>query len=384
MADSPDMARIRQDSAGSVPGPPLAALIPAAGLSSRMRGYKPLLPLGKTTLIETVIALFQGVGIRDILVVTGHNHDRLAPVVENSGARVVYNPAYETGMFSSIRAGVAALSTEIQGFFLLPADIPAVRPATLIRLMATFENQPDRVAVPVFSGEPGHPPLITASLIPVIIGAGPDANLRKILFSDLEKVQQVWVPDQGILLDADTPEAYEMIKTKFRTLDIPNGAECMEILNQALGAFPDIRDHSVRVAAVAGRLWQALACPDLNPELIRAGALLHDIRRRESDHALAARDFLSAWGFPKVGEIVAVHTDHPVLDGPLEESEIVFLADKLCCGSRLEPDVEQRFNQKMKEFPHAQKEIRQRLDTVRHIQARIEALAGRSVRDILG
>lgn len=364
----------------------LSALVPAAGFSSRMHGYKPLLPLGKMTLIQTVIALLCEAGIRDIVVVTGYLHERLAPVAEKSGARVVYNPDYETGMFSSIRTGIRALGQNIQGFFLLPADIPAVRPATLEQLMAAFRRHPDRVAVPVFQDVPGHPPLIPAALIPSILKAGPGGNLRQILFSDPSLVHQVRVPDQGVVLDADTKEAYDRVRDKHRRMDLPNPDECREILALTLGDHPDIRAHVHTVATTAQTLWAALerACPGLDPELIQAGALFHDIRRSEAHHALAARDWLMAWGFPRVAKIVATHTDHPKAKGAVTESEIVFLADKLCCGTSLELDYERRFNEKMAAFPHAREAIRQRLDTVRHIQARVGALAGRSVREILG
>ena len=85
------------------------AIILAAGLSSRMERFKPLLPLGSTTMIERVISLFRHSGIVDIPVVIGHNQADLDPVIRSSGARPVVNPHFEDGMFSSVVAGVRSL-----------------------------------------------------------------------------------------------------------------------------------------------------------------------------------------------------------------------------------------------------------------------------------
>ena len=110
----------------------LSALIPSAGLSSRMAPeFKPLLDMGGSPMIRVVIDLFHQAGVRDIVVVTGHNRDGLEPVVREAGAKSVFNPDYKKGMFTSIRAGAMALDRESRGFFLLPVDIPAVRPSTV-------------------------------------------------------------------------------------------------------------------------------------------------------------------------------------------------------------------------------------------------------------
>lgn len=83
----------------------IAAVVLAAGRSSRMRTFKPLLPLGSGSVIERVVRSVSRAGIGDIVVVTGHDSGHLAPVLGELGAREAYNPDWELGMFSSIRAG---------------------------------------------------------------------------------------------------------------------------------------------------------------------------------------------------------------------------------------------------------------------------------------
>lgn len=362
-----------------------AALIPAAGLSSRMGRYKPLLPLGRSTMIGTVIELFKTAGIHDIIVVTGHNHDRLAPVVEAAGARPLFNPDFEAGMFSSIRTGVAALPSGIKGFFLLPADTPAIRPATLGFIGKQFESSEDKLIVPAFKGETGHPPLIPARMVPLITGAGPDANLRQILFSDPTHITQLPVHDRGILMDADTPEGYDRVSSKYDRLEIPDEQECRSIIDRELADAPTIRAHLDQTCKTALTLARALvSCGyDFDTDLIRAGALLHDIKRKDKHHAQAGSRFIQRLGFRKIAEIVAVHMD--LTPGPqLDETQIVFFADKLCRGDQLELDYPGRFHEKANQLPHAEKEIFKKLETAQLIHARIEAAVGRSIGEILG
>lgn len=123
-----------------------------------MHDFKPLLPLGDTTLIQRTISLFQAAGIEEVIVVTGHNREKLSAVIARAGAREVFNAGYADGMFSSVRTGVGTLPSTCRGFFLLPADIAAIRPTTLEMILRTFDGTPRAVVVPEFMGKPGHPP----------------------------------------------------------------------------------------------------------------------------------------------------------------------------------------------------------------------------------
>lgn len=387
----------------------LSALIPAAGYASRMKAFKPLLPLGSATVIETVISLFRDLKITDIVVVTGHNHGALAPVVERAGGRPVFNPAHDQGMFSSIRAGAAALAPGCRGFFLLPADIPAIRPSTLENLMETFLEDPGTVVVPEFRGTGGHPPLIPAGVIRQILASGPESTLRDLLFTvpgkesvpgEVYPVRPLAVADRGVLMDGDRPEDYAQIRDRAARLDIPDAEECLAVMERE-GIGPDLQAHLELVAKTALMLAEAVKprYPELNADLIRAGALLHDIKRREPDHARAGREFLLSLGFPGVAKIAgdhmdlvwdgrelkdAEHTGRVLTERKLTERELVFLADKLCCGTRIEPDVYGRFLEKARTYPRARERIMARYETARHIQSRIEWAAGRSLGEILG
>lgn len=196
--------------AGTQGGPlSCAALILCAGRSSRMGGFKPLLPLGGETLIERAIGLFNGVGIGRVVVVLGHGADRVLPVLERSGIEPVINTRCDEGMFSSVQAGVSGLGGACGSFFILPVDIPLVRPDTLERLLEAFRTGDAEICRPSFRGRYGHPPLISAALIPAIRDFDGTGGLRALLACHGDRTAEVAVDDPGILLDLDTREDYE-------------------------------------------------------------------------------------------------------------------------------------------------------------------------------
>ena len=364
---------------------PISALVLAAGFSSRMApAFKPLLPIDGKPMVCRVIDLFCDAGIRDIVVVTGHNHELVAAAVKNTPARVVLNSDYALGMFSSIRTGVGAIDRQSQGFFLLPVDIPAVRLSTLERIKDAFRKNPEQPVIPCFNGKTGHPPLIPATAVPSIQHAGPDKTLRDIVFA--KAFTCLALHDRGILMDANTPDGYETVKAHFAGRQVPDREECLSMIEAELRGEEGLKAHLLLVEKTAMTLCDALlpALPDLNPALVRAGALLHDIKRKSPHHDRAAERFLLGMGF---FEPAAIAASHMTLENPSAtpgEKEIVYFADKVCAGSCLDLDYESRFRRKARDYPQAQERIKKRLETARYIHARINAITGRSVKEILG
>ncbi len=351
----------------------LSAIIPAAGYSSRMHQYKPLLPLGDKPMAALTIHLFQKIGIHDILVITGHNHDKLAPVIEQTGAKAVFNSTFDQGMFSSIQTGVRQIQKQAKGFFLLPVDTPLVRPETLNTLTQAFARNPNHIIIPEFNETLGHPPLIPGQLIPEILAMDPQSNLRELILSKTDRTTHVPVHDRAILMDADTPQAYGALTDKFNLKDIPEESECWSIIHGELPGEIHIHNHLELVTKTADHLCRGL---HLNRPLLRAAALLHDIKRKEPHHARAGSTYLKSLGFFRVAHLVARHMTLTQLTSDITEAEVLFLADKLCQGDCFELNYKQRFMDKINQNPSAQKEILHRYETARHIQARIETIIG--------
>jgi molybdenum cofactor cytidylyltransferase len=107
-----------------------SAIVLAAGLSSRMRELKPLLPLDGVPAVLRVAGAYRAVGLEPV-VVLGFGAELVAPVLERHGVSYVVNHGFEDGMYSSVRCGVRALPPDTRAFFVHPVDCALVRSETL-------------------------------------------------------------------------------------------------------------------------------------------------------------------------------------------------------------------------------------------------------------
>ena len=184
----------------------IAALILAAGRSSRMGAVKPLLRLGQETVLERIIRCFRGAAIADILVVLGHEAESFIPLLQKQSVSWVINPDYDRGMFSSVQTGVKNLDSGCRAFFLIPADMPFVRPETLKTLLEAYHEKTGDIYRPCYREKRGHPPLISARLITPILDFAEPGGLRALLARYEETSLDVACDDPGTLIDLDTPE----------------------------------------------------------------------------------------------------------------------------------------------------------------------------------
>ncbi|MBU2549750.1 MAG: nucleotidyltransferase family protein, partial [Proteobacteria bacterium] len=157
-------------------GPKFVGIVLAAGFSSRMGDLKPLMPLGRTTIVAHVVSTFHEAGVADPRVVVGHRRDEVREHLKPAGVTVIENPDYRRGMFSSVQAGVGALPEDTGAFFILPVDVPLVRPWTIRSLGRAMAADPVPVVYPVFNGRRGHPPLIGRELAAEIRESSPDIS----------------------------------------------------------------------------------------------------------------------------------------------------------------------------------------------------------------
>jgi len=366
----------------------LSAIIPAAGYSSRLGRFKPLLPLGHATVIERVTGLYRAAGIDDVCVVVGHNADALSPVLDTLGVRRVYNPDYHTGMFSSLVAGLKVLAGGCRGVFVHPVDIPLVRPATVVALSRAFAAQPSAVHHPEFDGRRGHPPLIPADLASAIVAWKGEGGLKAFWENSSSAMQDVPVADESILWDMDTEADYHGLAEKPATAHVLSIAEC-RVLMTRVAAVPDaVWRHCRAAARVAAALTEAVnrSGAGIDAGLVNAAALVHDVAKTQKRHAAAGAALLAELGFPDMAAVVQVHMDiDSGPDQPLDEAQIVFLADKLIQGDRL-TDPDDRMASKMAKYgadTAAGEAIARRFQVARWIMGKVEHLTGRRVAEIV-
>jgi len=101
----------------------IAVLIIAAGYSSRMHDFKPLLPFEQISAVKRLIQTYQAHGIEHIYVVVGHRQDEMREVLKDEDVSIVYNENYDKGMFSSIQKGVRAIDKTLSAFYMQPVDV---------------------------------------------------------------------------------------------------------------------------------------------------------------------------------------------------------------------------------------------------------------------
>ncbi|MGA3083517.1 MAG: nucleotidyltransferase family protein [Thermodesulfobacteriota bacterium] len=194
----------------------ISAIILAAGFSKRMGQFKPLMELGRQTIVAWVVSLYRAVGLKDIEVVVGFRGEEIKAALTSLGIRITVNRDFDKGMYSSIVAGVRDLPDSCRAFFVHPVDIPLVRISTVKALMRTYHERSTKISYPWFNGRRGHPPLIDADLSKEIISWHQDGGLRTFLETREDQAINVPVSDEGVLLDLDIPEDYRLLKARLR------------------------------------------------------------------------------------------------------------------------------------------------------------------------
>jgi putative nucleotidyltransferase with HDIG domain len=292
-------------------------------------------------------------------------------------------------MFSTVLTGIKALKPECNAFFLIPADIPQVRPHTVAAIQNAYRKGKGKIIYPFYGGERGHPPLISTEFIPKILNWEKGGGLRACLMQFEKDAYNVKVCDEGIHMDADIPDDYKRILKKKECSDLPTTGECLCLLKQILKLDITIINHCVKTAETADLLCRSLRAKqaNINCDLAKKAALLHDMARNKKNHAHSGSKTLKEMGFDAIADIIQNHMDITTdPDLPLNEKEIVFFADKLTVNDTLEIDYEKRFTEKAKAHignPAAENAIKKRLAAARIIHHKIEATTGIKLPEIL-
>ena len=185
-----------------------AALIVAAGMSSRMGDFKPMLSIGSITIAQRVVATFHQAGIRRIVMVTGFNAVTLERHLSGSGVIFLRNEQYETTqMFDSVRIGLQYLRGKCDRVLLTPVDIPLFTAGTVHALLDSRAE----LACPVCEGQTGHPIAIGASLFDRILADSGEQGLKGAVARCGAAMQEICVNDPGTLHDADTPADFSAL-----------------------------------------------------------------------------------------------------------------------------------------------------------------------------
>jgi molybdenum cofactor cytidylyltransferase len=209
----------------SAAAPRIAALVLAAGQSSRMGENKLLLPLEGKPVLRHVVDAIGDSSVASIIVVLGHQADDVRALVGDGPVAFIVNEDYRQGLSTSLKTGLAALPPEVDGAMVFLGDMPDVDSALIDRMIAAFDpGQMRAIVVPKRAGRRGHPVLwgrgFFAPLIEKLTG---DIGAKAFIGQYAEWVAEIEADDDGVFTDLDTPEAFEARRRRRRP-DAPRPA----------------------------------------------------------------------------------------------------------------------------------------------------------------
>jgi molybdenum cofactor cytidylyltransferase len=197
-------------------GRAIAAVVLAAGRSSRMGGPNKLLAeIGSKPLVRIVVDAVLASRARPVVVVTGHQRDKVEAALAGLSVKFVHNPHFADGLGTSLKAGIAALPAEADGAIVCLGDMPQVDAALIDRLIGAFD--PDHgalVVLPTIDGKRGNPVVWSRRFFPDLMAVEGDVGARYLIGRYTEAVAEVPLTGTAALTDVDTPEALAAVRAE--------------------------------------------------------------------------------------------------------------------------------------------------------------------------
>jgi molybdenum cofactor cytidylyltransferase len=196
----------------------VAAIVLAAGRSTRMRGEnKLLIDLAGKPLLRHAVESALLSAARPVLVVAGHQARLVRAALAGLEAAIVDNPEFASGLSSSLKAGIRALPPDTAGALIALGDMPSVSPGDIDRLIEVFlAAQGQAIVVPVHAGERGNPVLWPAAHFAELLALEGDAGGRRLFARHAEAIKEVAFENPAILLDVDTPQALAQLRASLK------------------------------------------------------------------------------------------------------------------------------------------------------------------------
>jgi len=213
LAEIPSRGLPRAGAAEPPRAPRIAAVVLAAGRSSRMGGTNKLVAdLNGAPLVARTVDAVLASAARPVVVVTGHQAQEVRTALGERPVTFAHNPDFADGLSTSLRAGLAALPAEVDGALVCLGDMPMVGGAVIDRLIAAFNPAEGRaICVPVSHGKRGNPVLWDRRFFADMARISGDTGAKHLIGLNTEQVCEVPVDDSGVLDDVDTPDGLARI-----------------------------------------------------------------------------------------------------------------------------------------------------------------------------
>ena len=188
----------------------VSAILLAAGKSKRMDKPKQLMPFGQSTIVEQAIDNLLGSTVDEIIVVVGHMEEEVIKAIAGRPVKLAINLQYQQGMSTSIIAGLNLIDSQAQAFMLALGDQPLINSQTINSLVKEYCNHDKGVAIPTYMGRRGHPVIFAIRYKEKLLRLTGDVGGRRIIKEHAEDVLEVDVNCEGICIDFDTMDAYNL------------------------------------------------------------------------------------------------------------------------------------------------------------------------------
>lgn len=195
-------------------GPRITAIVLAAGSSTRMGTNKLLADLGGKPLIRHSIEMLLESGVYDVIVVTGNEPEDVRKALHSLDIAFVHNPKFGEGLSTSLKTGLDAVSLDTDGALICLGDMPLVERQVIDQLISSFnESAHHTICVPTYEGVRGNPVLWGRQHFKALGNLEGDQGGKPLMESLAKEIFEVAVSSKAILLDVDTPQGLQEIKS---------------------------------------------------------------------------------------------------------------------------------------------------------------------------
>ena len=195
----------------------MSAILLAAGESRRMGSINKLtLPIGNTPLLRRTAQMLSRCGLKELVVVVGHQQHIARETLRGLKLRVVYNENYRDGQMASVGVGLAALEKPCDGIMICLSDQVLLDVEDIGHIRHGFESCPTSIMVPVYKGARGNPVVLDYSHRENILADKKNLGCRRLIEKNPELVTALEMPNDHVLVDLDTQEAYTAVMQRLR------------------------------------------------------------------------------------------------------------------------------------------------------------------------
>lgn len=194
----------------------ICAIVLAAGESRRMGQLKQLIKIQGKTFLQHITDQILNAGINKIFIVTGFAAEKIKEESGVTSAQFVINKNYSNGQFSSLQTGVYNLPKDCSGVVVCLADQPHIKSEWIIKMLDVFNRTNAPIVTPKFNVKRGHPIILNDSLFNEILEMSPTQTAHDLKTNHYEKIVDVLIDDEGLIVDADTLQDLQTVRGFFK------------------------------------------------------------------------------------------------------------------------------------------------------------------------